>query len=258
MGNFRQAVRGGTVLIGTFIKTAAHQIPEILGAAGLDFAIIDAEHAPFDPLTLDRMVLAGRAAGLPCLVRVPELAPAPVGQALDLGAAGVLVPHVASPDAAERTIAAAKYAGGQRGFSPSTRAGGYGTVDPAAYRLKADAESSVWCQIEDAAALAHLDVIAAVDEVDCLFIGPADLALSLGAGSPRDAKVTDAIAIIAEAGRRHDRTVGIFVGNTAEIPALLKLGITVFVCGSDQGFMLAKARQVRGDLSEALSAAKSV
>jgi 2-keto-3-deoxy-L-rhamnonate aldolase RhmA len=257
MGNFRQAVRDGTVLIGTFVKTAAHQIPEVLGAAGLDFAVIDAEHAPFDPETLDRMVLGGRAAGLPCLVRVPELAPASIGQALDLGAAGVLVPHVASPEAAERAIAAAKYAGGQRGFSPSTRAGGYGAGDAATYCRKADEESSVWCQIEDEAALAHLDAIAAIDQVDCLFIGPADLALSLGAESPRDPKVKAAIDTIATAGRRHGRTVGIFVGSTEEIPALLKLGITVFICGTDQSFILARARQIKKDLSEALSAAKS-
>ena len=60
MEEFRQAVRNGTVLIGTFIKTPSHQVAEILGAGGLDFAVIDAEHAPFDPETLDRMVLAGR------------------------------------------------------------------------------------------------------------------------------------------------------------------------------------------------------
>lgn len=255
MEQFRQAVRNGTVLIGTFIKTPAHQIPEILGAAGLDFAIIDAEHAPFDPETLDRMVLGGRAAGLPCLVRVPELATAAIGQALDLGAAGVVVPHVISAGEAERTVAAAKYGKGQRGFSPSTRAGGYGTAD--GYRQKADAESAVWCQIEDEAALSQLDAIAAVDAVDCLFIGPADLALSLGADSPRDPKVKAAIATIAEAGRRHGRTVGIFAAGTDEIPALLTLGVTVFVCGTDQGFILARARQVRQGLSEALAAAKS-
>jgi len=93
--------------------------------------------------------------------------------------------------------------------------------------------------------------------VDCLFIGPADLALSLAAEGPRDPKVTAAIAAIAEAGRRHGRTVGIFVGGTEEIPALLKLGITVFVCGTDQSFILARARQIRKDLSEAVGAAKS-
>lgn len=253
MQKFRQTVRDGSVLIGTFIKTAAHQVPETIAASGLDFAIIDAEHAPFDSVTLDRMVMAGRGAGLPCLVRVPELAPAPIGQVLDLGAAGVVVPHVVTEQAAIRALAAAKYSGGQRGFSPSTRAGGYGTVDAGAYRIMADATSSVWCQIEDESALSNLDAIAAVDQVDCLFIGRADLALSLGVDSPRDPKVAAAVKATAEAGRRHGRTVGIFIGDTGEIPALLALGITVFVCGSDQSFMLGEGRRVRGALLAALN-----
>ncbi|MDB5396454.1 MAG: aldolase [Rhodospirillales bacterium] len=257
MRRFRDCVRGGSVLLGTFIKTASHQIPEIIGAAGLDFAIIDAEHAPFDLPTLDRMVMAGRGASLPCLVRVPELTPASIGQVLDLGAAGVVVPHIASTEAATRALGATKYAGGRRGFSPSTRAGGYGTIDPVTYRQTADHESSVWCQIEDEAALSHLNAIAAIDQLDCMFLGRADLALSLGVDSQRDPKVVAAVAATAEAGRRHGRTVGIFIGDTGEIPDLLGLGITVFVCGSDQSFMLAESRRIRKDLSAALDDAKS-
>ena len=249
MQKFRQTVRDGSVLIGTFIKTAAHQIPEVIAASGLDFAIIDAEHAAFGSETLDRMIMAGRGAGLPCLVRVPELASAPIGQVLDLGAAGVVVPHVATDEAAMRALAAAKYSGRQRGFSPSTRAGGYGTRDATAYRIAADAESSIWCQVEDAAALFNLDAIAAVDQVDCLFLGRADLALSLGVDSPRDPKVVAAVKATAEAGRRHGRTVGIFIGDTGEIPDLLALGITVFVCGSDQSFMLREGQRLRTALT---------
>jgi len=255
--DFRHIVRNGSVVIGTFIKTASHQIPEIAGAAGLDFAIIDAEHAPFDMAILDRMVLAGRSAGLPCLVRVPELAPGRIGQVLDLGAAGIVVPHVATTEAAMRALAAAKYAGGQRGFSPSTRAGGYGTVDPVAYRAAADEENSVWCQIEDEAALENLDAIAAINPVDCLFIGRADLAMSLGVDSQRDPKVVAAVKATAEAGRRHGRRVGIFISDTAEIPDLLPLGITIFVCGSDQSFILAQGRRIKRDLAAALGSSPS-
>jgi 2-keto-3-deoxy-L-rhamnonate aldolase RhmA len=241
------------VLIGTFIKTASHQVPEVIGASGLDFAVIDAEHAPFDLATLDRMALAGRAAGLPCLVRVPELAAVPIGQVLDLGAAGIVVPHVATVESARRAVAAAKYGAGQRGFSPSTRAGGYGTVDPSAYRAAADQDGSVWCQIEDAAALGELDAIAAVDGVDCLFIGRADLAASLGVESQRDPQVLDAVRATAAAGRSQARTIGIFIADTAEIPDLLGLGITVFVCGSDQSFMLAQGRRIRRELAVILA-----
>jgi 2-keto-3-deoxy-L-rhamnonate aldolase RhmA len=245
MEDFRQAVRSSAVLLGSFIKTASHQIPEILGAAGLDFAIVDAEHAPFDLPLLDRMIPAGRAAGLPMLVRVPDRSATPIGQVLDLGAAGVVVPHIASAEAAGGVLAAAKYACGERGFSPSSRAGGYGTMDARAYRDAADRNSSVWCQIEDQAALSRLDAIAAIDAVDCLFIGRADLALSMGLDSPHDPALRQAVAAIAEAGRRHRRTIGIFVSDTGEIPALMALGITVFVCGSDQSFLLSEARRIR-------------
>ncbi len=237
----------------SFIKTAAHQSAELLGQAGLDFAIIDAEHAPFDLGAIDRVVLGARSAGLPCLVRPPDSSPNFIGQCLDLGAAGVLGPHVASAEVARGLAAAAKYGLGARGFSPSTRAGGYGGAGARAYREVADRESSVWCQIEDAEALKRLDEIAAVTEADCLFLGRADLALSLGVERPDDAKVVGAVRATAEAGRRHRRAIGIYVGDTGEIPALLALGITVFACGSDQSFVLDRARANRADLDRALA-----
>jgi 2-keto-3-deoxy-L-rhamnonate aldolase RhmA len=252
--DFRQAVRSGAVLLGTFIKTASHQIPELLGISGLDFSIIDCEHAPFDPATLDRMALAARAANLPCLVRVPELSNAAIAQVLDLGLAGAMVPHVKDAAAATAALAAAKFALGQRGFSPSTRAGEYGSVNAKTYRESADRESSVWCQIEDREALSQLDAIAAVEEVDCLFLGRADLALSLKVDSHTDRKVVEAVAATAEAGRRHKRTVGIYIADTAEIPGLMALGITVFVCGSDQSFLLARSRGIRNEVDGILAA----
>jgi 2-keto-3-deoxy-L-rhamnonate aldolase RhmA len=216
--------------------------------------VIDAQHAPFDPETLDRMALAARGAGLSCLVRIPELTDAGVGQVLDLGLSGIMVPHVKDAASAQCALAAAKYAFGQRGFSPSTRAGGYGAADAAAYRAKADHESSVWCQIEDEEALSRLDEIAAVGEIDCLFLGRADLALSLGVASQKDRKVVEAVAATAAAGRRQGRAVGIYISDTAEIPELLALGITVFVCGSDQSYLVAQARTLRGELSAVLAA----
>ena len=249
--DFRQRVRAGEPLVGVFIKTASHPVVELVGRTGLDFAIVDAEHAPFEPSTLDRMALAGRAAGLPLLVRPPAVDPVFVGQALDLGLGGVVAPHIDSPQAAEALLDAAKNARGQRGFSPSTRAAGYGAPDARAYRAAADAQSSVWCQIEDAAALPRLDAIAAIEDVDCLFLGRADLAQSLGVDSQSDPKVTQAVRATAEAGARHGRTVGIFIGSPAEIPDLKALGVTVFVCGSDQSWLIGEGRRVRREASAA-------
>jgi 2-keto-3-deoxy-L-rhamnonate aldolase RhmA len=244
----RARVRAGTPVIATFVKTASHQTLEILGLSGLDAAIIDAEHAPFDRATLDRMIAAAPSA-LPVMVRVPSHDPAFINGCLDMGATGLLVPHTCDAAGARAIAQSVKYGLGKRGFSPSGRAGGYGTVDGARYRAQADALSTIWCQIEDAEALDALDEIAAVEEIDCLFIGPADLSLSLGAAGPADPRVQAAIRAVAEAGRRHHRSVGMFIGQTAQIPALLALGITVFVCGSDQGLLLGRARELAGELA---------
>jgi len=242
---FRAAVRAGRPLLGGFIKTASHQVVELLALTGIDFAVIDAEHAPFDLLTLDRMAAAGRAGGMPLLIRPPNSEAGFIGQALDMGLAGVVAPHIASRPAAEALVGVVRYDRGQRGFSPSTRAAGYGAPDARVYREAADAANSVWCQIEDAAALDQLDAIAAIDDVDCLFVGRADLAASLGVDSQGHAGVVEAVAAIASAARRHDRASGIYVSAPTEIPALRALGYSVFICGSDQSWLLGEGRRIR-------------
>lgn len=230
-------------LIGTFVKTASHQIVEILALGGLDCVVVDAEHAPFSAGALDRMVLAGRATGLPVLVRVAGLEPGFINTCLDMGATGIVVPHVRSAEEARAAVAAAKYSG-RRGFSPSSRAGGYGTRGTEAYLAAADRETSVWCQIEDREALSVLDAIAAVEGVDCLFVGRADLALSLGvsAGEPR---LTEAVRAVGSACRAAGKAAGLFVPGPAEIAERSAEGYSAFICGSDQSWLLGQTKAVR-------------
>src|SRR3546814_20671849 len=103
-----------------------------------------------------------------------------------MGADGIMVPHVRSSAYVDAVADAVKYARGRRGFSPSSRAGDYGTLRAGAARSTADARNAIWCQIEDADAVERVAQIAANDAVDCLFIGPADLSLSLGLDGPDD------------------------------------------------------------------------
>jgi 2-keto-3-deoxy-L-rhamnonate aldolase RhmA len=233
-------VRAGEVVLGAFIKTPAHQVAEVMGRAGMDFAVIDAEHAAFSAGDLDRVILGALSAGLPCLVRPPDGSASFINQCLDLGAAGILAPHVADAAAAGELVAAAKYGPGRRGFSPSTRAGGFGAA--AGYRSQADVASTLWCQIEDAAALSCLDAIASMEGVDCLFLGRVDLALSLGVERQDDPKMRAAIAAVAEAAKRHGRALGVYVGDPGEIAAFRQLGASVIICGSDQSWLIAQGR----------------
>ena len=251
-GDLRARVRAGEVVLGAFIKTAHQAAGEVMGHAGLDFAIIDAEHSPFDLEGIDRVVLGATSASLPCLVRPAGHPLSLIGQCLDLGAAGLLAPHVTSAASAQSLVAAMRYAGGRRGFSPATRAGDYGAVDFAAYRALADAETSLWCQIEDAAALPNLDAIAAVEGVDCLFIGRADLALSLGVEGPGDAKMAAAIEAVAAAAKRAGKALGFYLGEEAEIPALLALGASVLTVGADHSWLIDRGRAIRTALGGAV------
>ncbi|WP_259276329.1 aldolase/citrate lyase family protein, partial [Raoultella terrigena] len=133
------------------------------------------------------------ACALPVLVRVPYPRAAAVQQALDLGAAGVMVPHVDDARIAAEVVRAARYGqGGARGFSNSSRAGGYGARGMAEHLRASDAHTTVIVQIESAQAVAEASAIAAVPGVDCLFVGPADLAVSLGAQGLDDPRVADA------------------------------------------------------------------
>jgi len=143
----RERILGPGMRIGTFVKTASPQVVEILGTTTLDYAVVDAEHAPFDRGMLDLMLLAGRAAGIPLLVRIPDTAPASILQVLDLGAAGILVPHVDSAEHAREIVARARYRKGVRGFSSSPRVAGYGTMSMKA-ALDAGDATCVLAQIE--------------------------------------------------------------------------------------------------------------
>ncbi|MDY6949473.1 MAG: aldolase/citrate lyase family protein [Pseudomonadota bacterium] len=217
------------------MKTASHQVIELLGDTGLDFAVIDAEHAPFDRLTIDVMMVAGRAAALPLFVRLPNGDASTILTALDLGAAGLLIPHVDTPDFAAALVSRSKYINGTRGFSRSPRAGGYGSRSQDA--LIADGDGCmIVCQIESELGVNNVDAIARTPGVDALFIGRADLAMSMrvSATSP---ELSNAVHRIAQACHGAGKVLGMFVSGPAEFAAFAELGVSWCIMGSDQSML---------------------
>jgi 2-keto-3-deoxy-L-rhamnonate aldolase RhmA len=237
IATFRQRVRNREPLVGTFVKTPSYQGVEILGASGLDFIVLDAEHGPFDRADIDVCVMAARAAGLPALVRIPNSSAGPILEVLDVGAAGIVAPHARSVSGVQQTLAAARYRDGVRGFSNSPRAGGYGRLGMLEHIALADRDSVVVCQIEDRDAVEAIDAIAAIEEVDCLFLGRADLAVSYGVFDVADAQVVAAVERVCAACRKAGKAVAVFVGDVKEIPHFRALGASMFVVGSDQTFL---------------------
>ncbi|CAM3541485.1 HpcH/HpaI aldolase family protein [Paracidovorax anthurii] len=253
--SLRQRLAARERLLSTFVKTTSHQTVEVLAATGLDTLVLDAEHAPFGPESLDRSLLAGHACGLPVLVRVPYPRAAAIQQALDLGAAGVMVPHVDDARIATEVVRAARYGqGGTRGFSTASRAGGYGLRSMADHLRASDEHTAVIVQIESAQAVAEAAAIAAVPGVDCLFVGPADLAVSFGATGTDDPRVAEAMATVCAAGRAAGRAVGCFVPDARAVPDLGAMGASFFVVGSDQALLRKAARQVMAGAAESEAA----
>lgn len=244
MSTFRDRVRSGEPLIGTWIKTPSPMVSEVLGGSELDMVCLDAEHSPFDRLVLDQCILGLRSAGMPVLVRVPSAAPEHTLNVLDCGATGVVIPHVSSADMAAAVAKAAHFGPGGRGYAGSSRAAAYADKPMSRHLADSASETTVIAQIEDLEALDVIEQIAEVDAVDCLFIGRADLTVALGADSPGAPEVVSAVERICAAGRRIGRAVGMFVGDTGEVPRWRAAGASFFLLSSDHSFLKQGANEL--------------
>lgn len=247
MSDFRDRLREGALITGTWIKTPSPIIVEVLALTDLDCLVLDAEHAPFDRGALDLCLLAARAAGKPVLVRPPSMTDEHILNALDCGATGVILPHIRSAAEAQAAVKACHYGPGGRGFAGSSRAAGYTTLGMTKHR-EAARDVTVIAQIEDIEAVDAIAAIAAVPGIDALFIGRADLTLSYGAASPDDAEVGKAVARICAAGVAAGRTVGMFLGRTSDVAQWRAAGASLFLLGSDHDFLLAGAARLAAEV----------
>jgi staphyloferrin B biosynthesis citrate synthase len=247
--SFRRRFSGGQRLVGSFIKTPTTHATEIFGALGYDFVVIDEEHAPFDRAVTDVVLLAARASNLAGIVRVSSDDPAKILSCLDCGAAGVLVPHVATVEKARAVAASARYRGGRRGYSGSPRAGSYGATPMWSLVDEQDASVCAIAMIEDPEALDQIDAIAAVDGIHGLFIGRGDLTVALGAKNSADAPVRQAVERVITAAKKAGKPVCVMVASAAEAKDFADLGASAFIISSDQSQMRRAAAQTLIDFN---------
>lgn len=234
---FREALSSHRLMAGTFVKTPHPHVIEVLALSDLDVLVLDAEHAPFDRSALDVAILAARAGNKPVLVRTASPSAEALMQALDCGADGVIVPHIRSAAEAAEAVRLCHYGPGGRGFAGSTRAARYTTAGMAKHRQNAR-NVVVIAQIEDREALDELDAIAAVPGLDALFVGRADLAISLGAESSDDRLVDEATALVCDAARNQGMPLGMFLANPGDVGRWRERGASLFILQSDQEFIL--------------------
>jgi 4-hydroxy-2-oxoheptanedioate aldolase len=228
-----QAKSEGRPSFGAWFSSGSPVIAELAGRAGLDWVLLDTQHGSVSEADLLPCLQAVSLGGSPALVRVGSADPRLIMRALDLGAAGVVVPLVSTPEQAAAAVAATRYPpAGIRSFGPVRR-----SYDPSA----ADAEPLCLAMIETAAGLDSIDRIAATPGLAGVFIGPVDLSLDLGLGMPDFSDLgplRDPVKRIVAAALKHGIIAGSATLAAPTVEQLLELGVELTTIGGDTGHVV--------------------
>lgn len=215
--------------LGTFLSIGSPAVAELAAECGFDWVLIDLEHGCESEAALPNQLRALRGSGTIAIVRVSAPHPDLIGRVLDWGAQGIMVPHVNTVAEAEHCVRSAYYPPqGHRGVSRTVRAYGYGM------RLPGDTPPKpiILAQIETADGVANVEQIAAVEGIDALFIGPADLSFDLKARqSPRS--YDECVDAIVKAAKNHGKGCGILVRHADDKVKLKALGFSWLAMDSD-------------------------
>jgi len=243
--SFRSRLIGREVLISPMITLSSPEVIELLAGIGFDWLFIDTEHTPIEPPQIRAILQA--AGSTPCLIRLASSEPTPIAKALDLGAAGIIVPQVNSAEQAKQIVASAKYSPvGRRGRGLG-RAHHYG-LKLAEYSATANDTVAVVVQAEHLDAVKNIESIARVEGLDSIFVGPYDLASSMGhPGDVTHPEVRDAIERVLDVCLGRGLACGILGLTAKENQAYIERGFSLIVVGIDVLLL--------GDAAKALLAA---
>ncbi len=247
--DFRRRLLAGEKQIGTLLTLPDPAVPELMRHLGYDWLFIDCEHGPFEALQAQAMLQGAHP--VPCLVRVPSSDPVWLKKMLDIGPAGVIVPQVNSPEEAEAVVRACRYSPqGERGIGVG-RAHGFGAGFQD-YLREANEAVTVVVQAEHIEAVRRIEAIAEVPGIDCILVGPNDLAASMGhLGELDHPEVVAAIARVRDCCRAKGIPLGCFGVTREAIRAFIDDGFTLIAVGVDTlylgqaaGEMLAAVREM--------------
>jgi 4-hydroxy-2-oxoheptanedioate aldolase len=242
---FKHGLRAGKSQIGLWSSLSSNYTVEVIAGAGYDWVLLDCEHSPNDLESLLAQLQACAPYASSPVVRVPWNDAVTIKRVLDIGAQSLLVPYVCSAEEARAAVAATRYApAGIRGVAGTTRATRFGRVKD--YAKRAHEELCVLVQVETKPALDQLESICAVDGVDGVFIGPADLHASMG--YPGETANPAVLPLIEEAMRRirkAGKAAGFLSPVEADAKRMIAAGCNFCAVGADVGLLARGAEALR-------------
>jgi 4-hydroxy-2-oxoheptanedioate aldolase len=243
--DLRGRLQAGETLWGSFAAIGAPVVTEILARAGFDWVMVDLEHGLTTEADLVGNLHAIGTTRTAALVRPQSAERLRIGRVLDLGAHGVMLPRMDTPDQVREAISFMRYPpDGTRGLALSTRGAGLGERAHADVR-SINPEILGIIQVESPSAVEHAAEIAAIDGVDVLFVGPTDLSHSLGIPGGFDERVyLEAIEHVVSVAEAAGKAAGILLYDAAVVARHRELGFRFIGLGADAGFVAAGARAI--------------
>jgi 4-hydroxy-2-oxoheptanedioate aldolase len=230
-----ERIGGAAPRFGMWLASGSGYVTEICAGSGIDWVLLDQEHAPNDlRTTLEQLQVLSGYPEVDVLVRPPSADPVAIKRLLDVGAQNIIVPMIDDATAATAAVAATRYPpAGIRGVgSALARASRWNRISD--YLVTADASVSLTVQVETVDALSNLDEIADVDGVDAVFIGPADLAASMGKlGQPEHPDVVSSIETALTTITAHGKCAGVNAFNESVARRYVAAGASFVLVGAD-------------------------
>jgi 4-hydroxy-2-oxoheptanedioate aldolase len=234
----RELLEAGKTVTGMLCFTGSPMVVEMMAVAGVDFVIIDMEHSALDLDRAAHLIRAADAAGITPFVRVPETDPPLIKKLLNLGAAGIVLPHATRENCTELLNAMLYAPVGERGACQLVRSAGYTRGDWNAHAERANREVMAIPLLEDKETIGDFASLAAMPGLEIYFVGPTDLSISLGVpGATFDDPVMGAALdqVVATA-RKHGKYVMTLIGNNLDVDygkRIVKRGVQVIALGTD-------------------------
>lgn len=246
----KERLQSGRTVTGSFLFSREPACAEILGYAGMDFVLIDTEHTPNTSTEVVHLVRAVETSGAEPVIRIRTNDPALILQALDVGATGILVPRVNTAQAAKAVVRAAKYGpDGERGMAGMVRAAKYGLIAGKEYRAIANQNVFVMVQVEEVEAVRNLDEIVAVDGIDGIFIGPADLSQSMGiSGQFEHPDFHRTVLDVISRGIKAGKHVAVFCPSPADARRWQQAGADIVAVSGDTLLLAQAAKKLLQDM----------
>jgi 4-hydroxy-2-oxoheptanedioate aldolase len=258
MKNLKKRIKQGETLNGCWLNLGSSVTAEIVGLAGFDWVLIDIEHgAGGEKDVLFQLQALEHTPSAP-IVRVESSDRQRIHRVLDLGAEGIMCPRINDANEAKEVVSGLHYPPeGSRGVAKMVRATGFGQ-NFSAYREEAKDNIVGIVQIETIEVLDHLDDIAALEGVDVLFIGPADLSMAMGIFGQFDHPLfKEAISSTVNAAKKAGKATGILLFNPDDYTTYHEMGIRMIACGADATFVADGARTMVNKLHDLRSSDQS-